>query len=502
MGLQRSILLARPVIPAGAGAVRVVRAYGEMDDPVRLLVLLATYVGSLVADSTGHVAQCLDRRATWRTRLNGLRELFSRAKNLNGHYVALLDPDALAPTSYAGWEDRTLHRMREDIRRTILTAIDDGGWLVAQPNPTKAVSEEFDQINIDPEEQPGATDPMFAFFAPDVQPVARWLVKSGRIPQERLGDIIEDTKDPGQHILRIAYDALPEGAREAARRLQVLRAPSERNGSLGPFQWADNPSAPLEIAASDANTLEKAGVLVSDDARSPNERSMMRRSRQIFAMHAEALEAALVRGLHGTISENIEFEKCSVEEKIEIHHHAAQAGDLKRARETALYFGLELRKLATQLSRLQHDFEGAANLFKELVEQFDSTDAYAWEYLGFNLALADKKAKKQAQRAPEILKAYSEAHKLDKWNPLYHGRYVGYRAELGQPVLNEVNSAMTKYAERSDVGDFVSWFVMPVLDGLFRKGRHAERKKILDDWGTLLEWSAPGVLEKHRPDSE
>jgi len=103
--------------------------------------------------------------------------------------------------------------MREDIRKVLFTAVDAGGWLVAQPHPTAFVEAELDDVDLTPEEPAdGTLTPPFAMFAPDVQPLAMWLVDSGRLPKNRLSDVLEDTKDPGEYILRIVYDALPEGA--------------------------------------------------------------------------------------------------------------------------------------------------------------------------------------------------------------------------------------------------------------------------------------------------
>lgn len=496
MTLPRSVLLSRPVIPATASSVLTIRAYGELDDPVRLLVILADHLGPVVS-RRDEAAHCLNRRATWRSRIDALSDLLTATKCLHRPYAALVDPDALAPIARPDWHDRTLHRMREDIRKTILSAVHGGGWLVTQPNPTKIVTEEIDQIDIEPENAGNSAAPELAFFAPDVQPIARWLLETGRLPRERLTAIREDTKDPGMHVLRVAYDALPEGARESARRLQVVRAPSKRNGTLGPFRWAVNPDRLLEIAPKDVDVLAAAGVLLCDDERYPCQWVMSRRAREIFAMHAAANDGETVRDLHDELAVDVSFANRSVEEKIEVHHHAARACNLSRASETAEFFGLELRALASQISRERGDFEGAAKLFRHLVENFDASDAYAWEYLGYNLARADTNARRRGLHSDEILAAYRKAHELDKKNPLYHGRLLGYRAELGHSVLNEINAAMGSYAERGDAGDFVSWFVMPILDGLYRSKRHIERTQIVDTWGTLLEWCAPGVLEKH-----
>jgi len=339
-------------------------------------------------------------------------------------------------------------------------------------------------------------------FAPDVQPLAMWLVDSGRLPKNRLSDVLEDTKDPGEYILRIVYDALPEGAREAGRKLQVNRAPSRLNGGFGEFRWADEPTKALDVNRVDVATLQRVGLLGKDDTQAPADLVMPRLAREMFALHARALEPELVRTVHEGLSLDPGFDNLPKEQQIEVHHHAARAGNLERTRQTALYYGFELRPLATQLSRMNHDHDGAAKLFRELVTHFDADDAYAWEYLGYNLALADKSARQSGKRAAEILEAYEHAHRLDGKNPLYHGRYLGYRAERDMPISSEVRRALQYYAERSDAGNFVSWFIMPVLDGLRRAGRNAERSKLIAEWRALFEWCAPRVLEKHSEGNE
>jgi hypothetical protein len=294
---------------------------------------------------------------------------------------------------------------------------------------------------------------------------------------------------------------MPEDARETARRLHVTRGPNAANGTLGPFHWSDDPHDGLEVKRTDVELLLRAGFLCHDNEAAPAELVMPRRVRELLSVHADALDAELVTGLHAQLSADTAFHQRTKEQQIEIHHHAARAGDLERVRSTALYYGFELRSLATRLSR-DRKFEDAAALFRELVQEFDREDPYAWEYLGFNLALGDKQARKPGDRATEILAAYEMAHRLDRKNPLYHGRHLGYRAERGYPVGSEVRSAIQHYAERGDAGELVSWFLMPVMDGLFRAHRHAERDAILGEWHTLLEWCAPKVLEKHLPVEE
>jgi hypothetical protein len=503
MSLPSSILLAEPQVPETAGSARVLRVYGDQDDPLRLTVLLAAHLATMLPARADVAATCLSPRSAWKERLGALSELLLEMRNGNTHYAALIDPDGLARSKKPSWEDRASYRMSQDLRRVLVEAVDRGGWLLARPNPSPTLDDEIDGVQIDVDEGAiphVASEHAYARFAPDVRPTLTWLIGTKRIAAEQVDDILEEVRDPNAYVVSIAYDALPESARTAARSLSAVRAPSHANGSFGGFAWSDKPRVPNQVRRTDVLTLERAGFLVRDDLRSTNDLVMPRRARSFIESLARTVDAELTTAVHRALASDVQFEEQPVESQIEIHHHAARTGDVDLTRRTARYFGFELRALATERSRSLRDYDGAARLFRELVTHFDRTDAYAWEYLGYNLALASK-APPSDGRALEILEAYESAHRLDKQNPLYFGRLLGFRAQRGLGIRAQFEQAMQRYASYPDASGFVSWFVGPIFDGLLRGGRSKERDELLLSWRPLLEWCAPRVLEKHAPGS-
>jgi hypothetical protein len=132
----------------------------------------------------------------------------------------------------------------------------------------------------------------------------------------------------------------------------------------------------------------------------------------------------------------------------------------------------------------------AAELFQEVVDRFDATDAYAWEYLGYNLARAN-----DASQNERILKAYERAYNLWRKNPLYHGRLLGFRGKLGMYVAPEVMRGLDRYvSEYRDESDAVSYFAETALTGLRRGGQQAQLDEILSRRRSILERFAPRAL--------
>lgn len=499
MSLPASILLASPQIPATAGNACALRVYGAQDDPLRLTVLLADHLGRALPQMKDTADACRSPRSPWRKRLEALTDLLREARTHASHYAVLVDLDGLRDRK-PSWEDRTSFRMREDLRKVLLRAVDDGGWLVARPNPQPAVDEEIESLRLEVGEPSGTAplgDPTLAPFASDVRPIVAWLVETRRIASEQVADILEEVKEPNAYVVSLAYDALPERARRTARALSLVRAPSHANGSFGRFAWADEPQGPTDVRRAEVAVLEQAGFLVRDDARKQGDLVMPRRARSFIEGIARAVDPSVVSKVHAALADSTTFEDEPVESQIEIHHHAARTGDVALTRSTARYFGFELRTLATELSKVHHNYAGAATLFRELVDNFDSTDAYAWEYLGYNLALANRKPGEAQARS--ILQAYERAHQLDSQNPLYFGRLLGFRAERNLPFRTQFEGAMQQYASVFGAENYVSWFVMPVFDGLKRARRKRERDELLRSWRSLLERCAPEVLEKHGP---
>ena len=139
-------------------------------------------------------------------------------------------------------------------------------------------------------------------------------------------------------------------------------------------------------------------------------------------------------------------------------------------------------------------FSEAAAVYQMIVDEFDPEDDYAWEYLGYNLARAiDIRIKKggapttPAERE-RILKAYLTAAIKARTNPLYEGRLLGFRAELGEQVRAEFNERMRWYRDTSKLKHTaMGYFAKAVLDGLLRGDRIGERDDIFHHWRSYLE---------------
>lgn len=496
MALPPSVLLADPNVPASAGDARTFRVNGDLDDPLRLTVLLGEHLGKLVPSGKEAADTCLSPRSTWRARKDALSELLRLTRNQGAWYAILVDPDALAQPVSRGWEDRAAHRMREDFKGVLFEAIDRGGWLVSRPWPTPIVDAALDAVAPDLDDSAPMlnANPQLARFAPDVRPIVSWLMKKRHFSAERVEDLLEEVRDPNAYVVAMAHDALPHTARRAARTISTVRTPCKVNGAFGPLTWAVDEVPDASVRRADVETLQEAGFLTCDDSREPESWVMPRRVRRHVAVFAKALEPERLDAVHRRLARDTALEDRPVEAQIEVHYHAARSGDEELATRTARYFGFELRALATEKSREKKDYAGAARLFRHLVETFDETDAYAWEYLAYNLARAHGDSE-------EVLCAYERAHELDKNNPLYLGRFLGQQARMGRTVKGTFDRAMQRYASAGDVADYVSWFVMPVFDGLRAQGRLKERDELARNWRGLLERYAPKVLEKHLPGS-
>jgi len=474
-----------------AESVPVVRAYGDGDDPLRLTVLLADRL--VTTESSEFAEQCKDPKATWRRRSGSLRDLLraSRKKLENGnHYIAFIDPDALFPSTQRDWEDAPAHTIRVQFFDIIRDAIAEGGWLVVRPWPTTHVTEQLFDASLEPAPTSASTH-VEDFFMPDCRPTVRWLIEHGTLTDADVTRIVTTVRDPNDHIVGVAYDVLRTATRAAARRISATRAPSHANGTFGDLPWADT-----TISRSAFVELRDAGFLQSDDYGSPNEIRLTRRARALLTRHA-VLEADSVRGIHTQLANIAEFKSQSTEKKLEVHYHAVQAGDVDLAKGTALYYGTELRHVATHLSREKKAYAEAANLFRYILDNFDGTDGYAWEYFGYNLARSDAETHESGKHEKEILEAYAQAHGLSPQNPLYEGRWLGYRAERGQNVASQIERALAHYLDRSeawDAADLVSLFIRPALDGMRRGKQTTERHKIIQKWRTRLESVGPQVL--------
>lgn len=476
-------------------------AYGDRDDPQRLVVLLAEHLTKISAHDpaiTNKTRVCLDPRASWTKRHTALADaLHLAAERRSERFIALADIDALAPRETEDWNADRSVSMRWDIYELVLEAIERGGWLVFRTCPAKSVSPELARrevmITYAPDPPASSQPEETKSFAPEVRPIAAWLVRRGVLSPRDLSRVVADVEDFDAHIVDLAYDALPPVARDAGKLLAAVRPPQHVNGALGPFAYAAGVPTATSIPRAAVDALRASGLLqpgaVSSTLRMP------RLVRDVLRRFAPLGMAGPLSQLHDHLAA-LPIDAEDTAGQLEIHHHAVLAGNVERAKSTARFYGTGLRELARQLS-----FEGqrekdrakllkAADLFSHVLAHFDPNDAYAWEYKGYNLALTNDPSLRD-----EILHAYEQAHHLWPQNPLYHGRWLGFRGQLGEEIASEVMRWIDRYVDQYGGSEHaVSYFAETALKGLRRGKQLAQVSQIIARKRTLLERFAPQAL--------
>lgn len=469
-------------------------AYGDGDDSMRLTVLLAQQLmPGYDATMRDDLARCMNPRAPTVERIDALgRALLVEARAPRGTR-ALVDVEALHVAGRESWEgDRsgTLARRLYDV---VHHAAERGGWWLYRPGRQGPGDDPLSDLSAESEIAADAA-PEVARFAVELHPVAAALLRRGVVSPSTLRQVCDELPDPDAYLVRVAYDTLSWRAADALRLVSVLRGPQRFNGVLGPLVVRDGEVSAEGVPRGVLDELVASGLLLRGDGtlRLPGS---VRRVLQQTTRHTNAPE--LLR-LHERVA-GMPLEGVSDAELLEIHHHAVRAGDVARAKASGRLHGLSLRSLATRLGTQaaeQRDaagFERAASLFRYVLDHFDPEDAFAWEYLGYNLARA-----RSPGRAEEIAEAYRRAHTLWPANPLYHGRLLGFRAELGEEVADEAIRLIDRYASLSVASDDdrLSYFADAVLGGMERGKRLAQMQRVRVERGALLEASAPRAFER------
>jgi hypothetical protein len=486
-------------VPPGLG---VLFPFGDRDDPQRLAVLLAEHFGAAFPDSVeiGRRARsCLDPQSSWRDRRLHLGDIFAlAAEQHSGHFAALADIDALAPRGAEEWDADPSIAMRRDLYHLVLEAIERGGWLVFRTSPSRLVSADLARLDVEETYAPDRAVVPYPEeanpYAPEVRPIAAWLTQRGLLRPRDLSRIVANVEDFDEHLVDLANEALPPSARDAGKLLSAVRPPQHLNGALGPFAFAAGRPTATSIPRADVEALRTGGFL--QPGADPSTLRMPRLVRDLLRRFAQLAMAGETGRLHERLAA-LPIESERMAEKVEIHHHAVVARDVERAKATALFYGTELRDLGTQISREAHQerdrakFVRAAEVFQYVLDTFDRTDAYAWEYLGYNLARS-----REAAQQHRVLQAYENAHRLWPDNPLYHGRLLGFRGQLGQDIVADFATWLDRYVNKfGGAGDAVSFFAEAALDGLRRGNQRLQLRRIASQKRVFLERFAPRALQ-------
>jgi hypothetical protein len=165
----------------------------------------------------------------------------------------------------------------------------------------------------------------------------------------------------------------------------------------------------------------------------------------------------------------------TVADSVEVHYHAVESGDVDLAATTALHYATDLRRIAYALSTRKDattaDYGKAASIYRRIVE-VDPKDAYAQEYLAYNLAMQYRDGPYPPGVESQIAQAYARASGIDRTNPLYKGRELGFQARLGHDVMDDLRSIMRSFGRTSGEKGFVI-FTQRVLDGMRPDARAA-----------------------------
>lgn len=467
--------------------VPAVRAHGDQDDHLRLTVLLATVLGDRVDPALRET--CTRRDTPWKRRCQALKDLLGEAQaKSHGTMVRLVDPDALDMgelTLQVRWQDAFFRRERSQLFSVLLDSVAVGGWELVRPEPRASTTGKLDEhdcaviVSAVPRTGLSADEERLEAVAekvllPAVRPLADGLVANGHLRVRDMARILEAASSPAAAndvVLLLAYDVLSIDAIEAGKRLSVLRGPQRWNGVAGPFAVSDEEdgwTSRIDTVYRDAvDELIQGGWLEVQNSSDGGRRFAMANTiRNFLQQHAAMTGPERVREEHDLLARR---EPGNVEESVEIHYHAVESGDGALARSSAKHYGADLRRIAYALSTKKNasrnDFEEAAKLYRTIVLEFDAEDAYAWEYLGYNLAMQYRDRPPPPEIAKEISDAYANANKYEPSNPLYKGREIGFQARLGQRVDGDFYRWL-KVFRKTGGEDGLVIFAQRVLEGM------------------------------------
>lgn len=473
------------------GGIPCVTAHGEQDDHLRLIVLLASYLGS---PDNADVATCTSPHAPWKKRRDAFEAVLADAARAakTDKLAGLVDPDALAigDVGVEAWNDAAFKRERKETFQILLDAFKHGGWVLVRPEPRIETTIELSDwgcATIPTSGFPSATEEderlnaAMSRLSPALQALVHGLRKTGKMSAGawvRLLDAAEP-EDRDFLVLETAYDALSMPAVEAAKRISLLRGPRALNGTAGPFGFAAGDTVgPRELSREAVRELEDGGWFQMGTGGGHRRFGMARIVRLFLEERAALTDPEGVVETHHWLGERPTTE---LDQGLEAHYHAIESGDADLAVKTALHYGADLRRLAHKLSE-QERFDKAAELYKLIVDRFDNQDAYAWEYYGYNLArhhdVSGGQIPDPVERA--IRDALRRACDLDADNPLYRGRELGFRARRGEKVQPEFDTWMYHFRQQSG-GPGVSFFARPVLKALSGPERREYSRKWLNE---------------------
>jgi hypothetical protein len=503
-----------------AGSLPQFIAFGEPDDHLRLSVLIADALGRVSGKLHEEAEFCMRPKSTWAERKSALEQVMVKARpgQAQRFVAVIVDLDALLPERREPqnrWDDWDFAAQRRQLFDLLCDAIERRTFCAIRPRPRTDVNDRLPEKFVKEAttsyrrkvERRYDGRPVFKLarrMGSEYLPMLDWLLNEKRwLAVEDAEAIVEAGRAVAlqRHLLISTTEILPSKTLDAAIAISALRGPQRFNGFLGPFELvSDRRIAEEKLCRADVELLRKCGFLQpaawvgSDYVYMPN---VIRRHLQGLGFIGAPKEQ---RARHSWLSNPAIDGESQLPLHLEMHFHAVRGGDLKRAKETSRYYGADLRELAYQRSMLAAEeskhterlgaaatlFREAADIYEQIINDFDSDDAYAHEYLGYNLARAAELEQRTGNPRggdvnARILKAYEFAVKKEANNPLFDGRWLGFRAEMGADVRVEFESKIDAYLK--NVSDSAAgYFAEAVFHGLDRAGNKQVRNDFRKKW--------------------
>lgn len=468
----------------------VILARGGNDAHLRLAVLLAARSNAPLEDRREALAAGTGWTRRWRAATRCLESTTAP--------ITLVDVDALwvsEPWGEGRFDDATNRVERARVFSDVLDIGAEKGWQFVRSAPLSEVSDQLERRGVsirDTDEPTGA--PINAKLAPALRPLVRWMISTGRVPEQGFRSYIAVSPDPDSTAVEAFSDVIGPRARTALRQLSLLREEHLWNGVAGPFVVGDGTEDSVPRDALERLVEARAlHVRMTPDGTlrflipAALRDRVATRYAWVDEPEARALRGALARKLSASVS---------LEGRLEAHRQAVLSQDPDLSMSTATFYGADVRLVARQLSlrakaivqRVVGDklYQQAADLYRQIVSTFDEEDAYAWQYLAFNLQRAHRArtaipARMPSETVTEVRRAYRRSCDLSDvsgFNPLFHGRRLAFDLlALPSPELvhgefrKRIFQALQQYdAERA------AWLLSAARDALQAR----------DLWNSLL----------------
>jgi hypothetical protein len=490
------------------------QALGAEDDHLRLAALIAADLREAGADPEA-ANVCLSAQSSWGSRREALKKLLNSAL-AKDRSVADIDALYQSPSDYQLWDDRQFQRERAELFDDLIEAGVRHAWVFRRPNPHSRVTARLRERDVAVPAEDGGLDPYLRPIIPELRAAARNLVAKGFAKPADL-DSFAKSNGPrllSHHVIRLADARVSVEGRDTALRLSLLRPAQPLNGSLGVLPLGGNSAHAIRREMVDElvefGLLDRNGGFVQ----------MPRSVRVFYSAVAEGTNDIDARSAHSWITRQLAAQD-SIRAKTERHYHAIGSHDVEEAFASASYYATDTRFLGVWLSRMGRfndaNYLRAADVFARLLD-IDVDDSYAWEYWAFNARWGSAPWTRTSPAVrDDIRQAFLKAWALEKLraghdaaNPLYHGRWLGFRAECGEDVMPEFRAGIALYSraptkERAESS--VSWFAKQVIIGVKENTDAAWRNQMMArleaEFGVdqVAEWRTAN-RKQGRPDLE